>query len=109
VVEPINTRVQVLNSSGKFVRFVGGWGVMPGQLFRPKGVVVWGNRVLVTDSYLGSIQAFDLDGSLLGVLTDAAGAPMKFTTPTGIAIDAGRRRLYVIELKANQICRMDLE
>ncbi len=109
VVEPINTRVQVLNSSGKFVRFVGGWGVRPGQLFRPKGVAVWGNRVLVTDSYLGSIQAFNLDGCFLGVLTDAAGAPMKFTTPTGIAIDAGHRRLYVVELKANQICRMDLE
>lgn len=109
VVEPINTRVQVLNPGGKFVRFIGGWGVQPGQLFRPKGVAVWGSRVFVTDSYLGSVQVFGLDGSFLGALTDAAGVAMKFTTPMGIAVDASRKRLYVVELKANQICGLDLE
>ena len=82
---------------------------MPGQLFRPKGVAVWDNRVFVTDSYLGSVQVFDLNGDFLGALTDAAGAAMKFTTPTGIAVDANRKRLYVVELKANQVCRVDLE
>lgn len=109
VVESINTRVQVLNPDGKFVRFIGAWGVNPGQLFRPKGVAVDGNRVFVTDSYLGSVQIFDLSGTFLGPLTDASGTPMKFITPTGIAIDSSRRRLYVVELKANQVCRVELE
>ncbi len=109
VVESINTRVQVLNPDGKFVRFIGAWGVNPGQLFRPKGVAVDGDRVFVTDSYLGSVQVFDLSGTFLGPLTDASGTPMKFITPTGIAIDARRHRLYVVELKANQVCRVDLE
>ncbi len=109
IVEPINTRVQVLNPSGKFVNFIGGWGVKPGQLFRPKGVAVCEDRVFVTDSYLGSIQVFDMSGAFLGVLADNGGVPMKLTTPTGITVDLKRKRLYIVELKANQVCRVDLE
>ncbi len=109
VVEPINTRVQVLNSNGKFVCFIGAWGVKPGQLFRPKGVVIFEDRVFVTDSYLGRVQIFDMGGDFLGMLTDPEGAPVQLTTPTGITIDAKRRRLYVVELKADRVCWMDLE
>jgi DNA-binding beta-propeller fold protein YncE len=109
VVEPINTRVQVLNPDGKFVGFIGGWGIKSGQLFRPKGVAVCRDRAYVTDSYLGTVQAFTLSGRFLGVLADAAGTPMSFTTPTGIAIDVKRNRLYVVELKVHRVCRVDLE
>ena len=109
VAEPINTRVQVLNAEGKFVNFIGGWGIQPGQLFRPKGVTTCGPRVYVTDSYLGHVQVFALDGTFLGVLADAAGQPLSFITPTGITSDAQRHRLYVVELKANRVCRVDLE
>ncbi|MHC4742165.1 MAG: NHL repeat-containing protein [Planctomycetota bacterium] len=109
VVEPINTRVQVLNPRGKFVNFVGAWGVDAGQLFRPKGVAILGERVFVTDSYLGLVKVFDLRGGFHGLLTDTDGQAIKLVTPTGIAADAKRRRLYVVELKANRVCRMDLE
>jgi len=109
VVEPINTRVQVLNSNGKFVCFIGGWGVKPGQLFRPKGIVTFEDQVFVTDSYLGRVQVFNLAGDFLGMLADSEGAPIQLTTPTGITIDAKRRRLYVAELKADRVCWMDLE
>ena len=109
VVESINTRVQVLNPDGKFVGFIGGWGLKSGQVFRPKGVAVCRDRVYVTDSYLGNVQVFALSGRFLGVLADTAGTPMSFTTPTGIAIDAKRNRLYVVELKAHRVCRTDLE
>ena len=109
VVEPINTRVQVFNTGGKFVGFIGDWGVKAGQLFRPKGVTTWQDRVFVTDSYLGRVQVFNLRGDFLGVLADRAGAPVKLTTPTGITCDGSRKRLYVAELKADRVCRMDLE
>jgi DNA-binding beta-propeller fold protein YncE len=109
VVEPINTRVQALNPEGKFVTFIGGWGVRPGQLFRPKGVTTCEGRVYVTDSYLGHVQVFRLDGTFLGVLADAAGKPISFVTPTGITCDAQRHRLYVVELKEHRVCRVDLE
>lgn len=109
VAEPINTRVQVLNPDGKFVGFIGGWGIRPGQLFRPKGVAAWGDQVFVTDSYLGNVQVFTLGGRFLGALADATGIPIGFTTPTGITIDAQRKRLYVVELKVHRVCRVDLE
>lgn len=109
VVEPINTRVQVLNPEGKFVGFIGAWGIKPGQLFRPKGVATFEDRVFVTDSYLGRVQVFDLQGSFFGVLSDSNGKPVEFSAPTGITVDAKRRRLYVVELSANCVCRMDLE
>ena len=48
-------------------------------------------------------------GDFLGMLTDSEGAPVQLVTPTGITIDAERRRLYVVELKADRVCRMDLE
>lgn len=109
IVEPINTRVQVINHEGKFVNFIGGWGVKAGQLFRPKGIAVFEDKVFVTDSYLGNVQVFSTRGDFLGVLADAAGAPIKFITPTGITIDKKRKRLYIVELKANRISRVDLE
>jgi predicted CXXCH cytochrome family protein len=109
VVESINTRVQVLNPDSKFVGFIGGWGIDPGQLFRPKGVALWRDRVFVTDSYRGNVQVFDLSGRFLGALTDATGAPMDFATPTGLAVDPSRNRLYVVELKAHRVRRLDLE
>jgi DNA-binding beta-propeller fold protein YncE len=109
VVEPINTRVQVLNPQGKFVGFIGAWGTQEGKLFRPKGVVAVQDRVFVTDSYLGRVQGFDLQGRFLGSLVGPSGAPVKLTTPTGMAVDASRRRLYVVELKANRVARLDLE
>jgi len=109
VVEPINTRVQVINAAGKFVGFVGDWGVKPGQLFRPKGVTICQDQVFVTDSYLGRVQVFDLKGNFLGALADYEGAPIKLATPTGITMDVNRKRLYVVELKADRVCRMDLE
>jgi DNA-binding beta-propeller fold protein YncE len=109
VVEPINTRVQVINAAGKFVDFIGDWGVRPGQLFRPKGVTICQDQVFVTDSYLGRVQVFDLKGDFRGALADYEGTPIKLTTPTGITVDVKRKRLYVVELKADRVCRMDLE
>ncbi len=109
IVEPINTRVQVLNPQGKFVSFVGNWGVQAGQLFRPKGVAILGDIIFVTDSYLGRIQMFTMAGEFLGMLSDGQTVPVKLTTPTGITVDTRSKILYVVELKANRVCRMELE
>ena len=58
-----------------------------------------GQRVYVTDSYLGRIQMFDMRGEFLGMLSDATGLPISLTTPTGIAADITNKRLSVVELK----------
>ena len=109
VVEPINTRVQVINPRGKFVGFLGAWGVRPGQLFRPKGVAVCGDRIFVSDSYLGKIEVFDLRGRFHGVLVGRDGKPLPFVTPTGLAADPARKRLYIVELQANRVACVQVE
>jgi len=104
VVEVINTRVQVLNPDGLFVNFIGGWGVDPGEFYRPKGVAFdKQNRVYVSDSYLGVIQVFDTTGSFYGAVGDPQTKKVKkFKTPVGLFIDRANR-LYVVEMLANKV------
>lgn len=106
VVEVINTRVQVLGPDGEHIRFIGDWGIEPGQFFRPKGVAVnERNEVFVSDSYLGVIQVFTREGRFLGVLGDEHGNLMKFTTPVGMTVAAGR--LYIVEMWTNRLLVME--
>lgn len=104
IVDVINTRVQVLNSDGKFVQFIGGWGVEKGEFFRPKGVAVDSkNRVYVSDGYMGVIQVFKPNGEFDSVLSVAdEGGVKKFNKPVGIYID-NNNRLYVVEMFANRV------
>lgn len=103
VVDVINTRVQELTLDGKFVRFIGDWGVEKGQFFRPKGVAVdLTGKVFVSDSYLGVIQIFS-EGIFHSILVDSqTGEIRRFTTPTGIFIDKNNN-LYVTEMFKNKI------
>jgi len=102
-VEVINTGVQVLRPDGSFNHFIGGWGIEPGQFFRPKGIAVNGtaDQVFVSDSYLGVIQTFNRGGEFLGLITDPQGKIIKFTTPVGLAVLGNR--LYVVEMYSGQV------
>jgi len=104
IVDVINTRVQVLNPEGLFVTFIGGWGVVKGEFFRPKGVAIDNNdRVYVSDSYLGVIQTFDNIGEFHSAVGDnETGKIKKFKTPVGLFIDQVNR-LYVVEMFADRI------
>ncbi len=104
IVDVINTRVQVLNTEGKFVSFVGGWGVEKGQFFRPKGVTVDKNGLsYVSDSYMGVIQLFNITGTFHSVLGDpVTGKVRKFETPVGLFVDDSMR-LYVVEMLPGRI------
>lgn len=102
VVEVINTRVQVLEPTGVYSRFISEWGIEPGQVFRPKGVAVnEKNEVFISDSYVGVIQKFDHLGRFLGAVGDINGSLWKFTTPMGMT--AVGNRLYVVEMFPNRI------
>jgi len=104
IVDVINTRVQVLNSDGKFVHYIGGWGVKKGEFFRPKGVALDSvNRVYVSDGYMGVIQVFKPNGEFDSVLSNSDNSIVKkFNTPVGIYID-NNNRLYVVEMFANRV------
>jgi DNA-binding beta-propeller fold protein YncE len=109
IVDVINTRVQVLNPDGKFVQFIGGWGVEKGEFFRPKGVAVDSSgRVFVSDGYMGVIQVFKANGEFDSVISDAGkSAVKKFNKPVGIFID-NSNRLYVVEMFANRVGIYDI-
>ena len=104
IVDVINTRVQVLNPKGSFIKFIGNWGVEKGEFFRPKGVTVDNKgRVYVSDSYMGVIQVFDSEGNFHSVLGDPEkGGVKRFTSPTGVFVD-DRNRIYVVEMFANRV------
>lgn len=104
IVDVVNTRVQVLNTEGKFVSFVGGWGVEKGQFFRPKGVTVDKNGLsYVSDSYMGVVQLFNITGTFHSVLGDpVTGKVRKFETPVGLFVDDAMR-LYVVEMLPGRI------
>jgi DNA-binding beta-propeller fold protein YncE len=103
IVDVINTRVQAWDPRGKALSTIGEWGVDIGQLFRPKGVCVdSGNRVFVSDSYLGVVQVFNRYGSFLSVLGDESGKIMRWKSPVGLAIDY-MQRLYVVDMIANRV------
>lgn len=110
IVDVINTRVQVVSSEGKFVAFVGGWGVDKGQFFRPKGVSVDGDGMAyVSDSYLGVIQLFSLTEGFHSVLGDPeSGEVRRFSTPVGLSVDKDKR-LYVVEMLPGRLSVFNLK
>jgi len=101
VVDVLNTRVQVFHGTGEFSIEIGAWGVLPGQLFRPKGVAIdRKGRFFVSDSYMNVIQIYSDIGRFLSVM-EIRDPGYHLQTPTGMTISGDR--LYVAELLANKI------
>ncbi len=103
IVDVINTRVQEITYDGKFVRFIGDWGVEKGQFFRPKGVAVDSQGlVYVSDSYMGVVQVFD-EGVFHSVVGDSKKNELwRYKTPVGLFIDK-KDRLYVVEMFSERV------
>jgi len=107
IVDVLNTRVQVWKD-GKPLASIGGWGVDLGQFYRPKGVSLDNTgMVFVSDSVLGVIQTFTVQGEFKAVLGTENGEVIKWETPLGITIDS-RQRLYVVEMLNNRLRVYDI-
>ncbi len=101
VVDVLNSRVQVFNSDGTLSLVVGEWGVLPGQLFRPKGIAIDSkDNFYISDSYMGLVQSFGDDGLFKAVFGEH-GHPYAMLTPVGMTID--KNRLYVVEMQNNRV------
>ena len=78
-------------------------GVLPGQLFRPKGIAIDDrSRIYVSDSYTGIIQVFEKAGKLHGILSGQKDAFLRLTTPVGMAFDSNGW-LYVVQSTLNKV------
>jgi len=101
VTDVLNGRLQSFTDGGRPLRTIGRYGIDPGQLHRPKGVAVDGDRVWVSDSDLGVIQVFSLEGRLEDVLRGPDGEVLHLDTPMGL--DVVGDRLFVVEARPGRV------
>ena len=101
VVDVLNSRVQVFNTNGSISMMVGEWGVLPGQVVRPKGVAIdrKGN-FYISDSYMNMVQKYSDGGEFIAVLGER-GQPYEMLTPVGMTVY--KNRLYVVEMRKHQV------
>ncbi len=60
-------------------------------------------NVFISDSYMGVIQVFNIEGEFKAVVCDFTDEKTKkFITPVGLCLD-NNKRLYVVEMLANRV------
>lgn len=101
VTDALNSRILAFTPKGDPLAAFGEFGTTEGTLFRPAGLAVLeDDRVLVSDTYFGSLQIFSAQGAYQGVLCDN-GRPLALGSPTGLA--ARGRTVYVVEMGAGRV------
>ncbi len=95
VSDTLNSRVQVVDPDGKFLRSVGQRGNSWGSFDKPKGVALdaFGN-VYVVDSGWSNVQIFNQKGQVLLFFGGRGPIPGMLKNPSAVAIDRGNR-IYV--------------
>jgi len=102
VSDSLNSKIKIFTPAGDPLVEFGEFGVTEGTLYRPAGLEVWGEGLLlVSDNHLGSVQAFDLQGGYEASLCGADGRPMLFRNPVSLA--ARGSKLFVLEMGADRV------
>ncbi len=97
VTDTLNSRVQVFDADGKYLKTFGERGNAWGMFDKPKGVALdsFGN-VYVADSGWSNVQIFNQKGQVLLFFGGRGPIPGMLKNPTAIAIDR-RNRIYVAD------------
>ncbi|MCB2153749.1 hypothetical protein KQI84_02590 [bacterium] len=102
VTDPARQGVHYFEWAKSDYRFIGD--DLEGGLPSPVGVAALPNGdILVSDSRLEAIERFAPDGEWKGVFADG------FGRPAGLAIDAQRGRVYVVDVTNHQVDVLDLQ
>lgn len=97
VTDTLNSRVQIFDADGKFVREFGRRGLFVGDLPRPKGVAVDGHgHIYVVESYYDHLLVFSDGGELLLAIGGSGSGIGEFYLPAGVWTDH-RNRIYVAD------------
>lgn len=104
VTDVLNGRVQRFDPQGRATRPLVGFGVSPGQVFRPSGIAAVEGRVWVADSVLGVVQVFTEDGALVDAVRDASGNVLHLDAPLGIEVVGDR--LFVVESRSGMVTEL---
>ena len=105
-VDVLNARVQVFSATGYLFGAMGSFGITPGSLYRPNGIVVLEDgQVLVSDAWTGVITLFQ-HRKPRGLLRNPKGEPWRFRMPVGMA--RWNDRLYIVDMADNSVSVMRL-
>ena len=97
VTDTLNSRVQVFDAEGGFLREFGRRGLFVGDLPRPKGVAVDAHgHVYVVESYYDHLLVFNENGELLLAIGGSGSGIGEFYLPAGVWTDRGDR-IYVAD------------
>ena len=89
VVDHVNDRVQIFDSSGRYVSQFGERGEGNGQLIFPDGIAIDSDdNIYITDRTNDRVQIFDSDGTYLNQFGVEGSEDGEFNGPTGIAINS---------------------
>ncbi len=92
-----NSRVQVFDSNGKFLRKFASTGSGDGQLFRPLGIAIDVNgKIYVVDTGNNRIEIFNNDGSFITKFGYYGSDNGQFASPADIALDRDGK-IYVLD------------
>jgi streptogramin lyase len=102
--DPVNSRIQVFDSSGKFLSkwSVPDWGKAVG--YEDLAIDSRTGRVYASSAHINAVFVFDLNGSRIGSLTPKP--PDKLEGPSALALFD--RKLYVLNMTGNRISVIDL-
>jgi DNA-binding beta-propeller fold protein YncE len=93
-----NCRVQILDSTGNFVRAFGAQGDRPGSFIRPKGIAVDSEgHVYVADAEFNNFQILTAEGQPLLAVGILGTDPGQFALVAGLYIDS-KDRIYTTEM-----------
>jgi sugar lactone lactonase YvrE len=92
VTDSFNSRVEIFDADGNFIRQFGKPGDQPGRLFRPKGIAIdLDGHVWVADAVQDRVQCFTPEGDLLIWMGTHGQLPGMFQSIAGLYIDKNNR------------------
>jgi sugar lactone lactonase YvrE len=104
VADPINKRIQVFDTNGRFLTKwpVPGWGHPHG--FEDLALDSEAGRLYASSANMNLVYVFDLNGNRLHTLTPRA--PDRLDGPSGLAL--AKKKLYVLNMIGNRVSVIDL-
>ena len=96
-----NNCVKVFDNTAKYL-FKFGNGKGEGKMYYPRGLLICGNRVLVTqhNSY---IQVYELDGKFISRFGSHGNGKLQFSFPHGLTTDEYNGDIYICDYLNNRI------
>ena len=92
---------KVFDNTAKYL-FKFGYGKREGKMSNPIGLLICGNRLLVTE-YNDHIQVYELDGKFVSRFGSHGNGKLQFSLPYGLSTDEYNGDIYICDYSNNRI------